>query len=168
MKLMFWKIFCPLFAWTLAFPAISVAQGAPITAAYNRLRLFNSRVDSGISYVNFRSEWGDVRGQIDIAIQDSKPSELTQKLDEIRTTYTEAAQFWYCLIEVRYLSLMKLCLGGRPPSSSPVIGPGLMKILNESGGSTLETRHVVSSLVPLYFKLADAQTQQLGALLRGR
>ena len=152
----------------LLLPASAVAQGAPITNAYNRLRMFNSMIDSGISYANFRSEWGSVRGAIDIAIQDSSPSNLTQKLEEIRTTYTEAALFWGCTIEMSHLALMNLCLQGRPPSTNPIIGPGLSKIMNDYKSSEVRPRTIGPILVPLFFKLADAQTQQLGALLKSR
>lgn len=152
----------------LLLPASAVAQGAPITNAYNRLRMFNSMIDTGISYVNFRSEWGSVRGAIDIAIQDSSPSKLTQTLEEIRTTYTEAALFWGCTIEMSHLALMDLCLQGRPPSTNPIIGPGMLKIINDYKSSEVRPRDVGPILVPLFFKLANAQTQQLGALLKSR
>lgn len=149
-------------------PSPGFSQGEPITAAYNRLRMFNSLTEAGVSYASFRDEWGQVRGVIDIAIQDSKPSSLTQKLSEIKTTYTEAAEFWRCTIEVNYTGLMNMCLGKRSASSNPIIGPSIQEILDKRENFDVKTRDIAPIMVPLYFKLADAQILQLGLLLKQR
>ena len=60
-------------------PASSLAQGSPITDAYRQLRLLSSSTEAGISYNDFGDEWRKALGIVNIGLEDSKPSKLTEK-----------------------------------------------------------------------------------------
>ena len=146
-------------------PVASMAQGSPITDAYRQLRLLSSSTEAGISYNNFGDEWRKALGFINIAIEDSKPSKLTEKLQEVKLIYSDASDFWSCRFSSKYISVaINHCLNSGFKDRNPVTMEFLRGQLSRS--EYMEMGDVVPAVVPVMFGKGSQQVRELGELLK--
>lgn len=145
----------------------SFAQGSPITDAYRQLRLLSSSTQTGISYRDFGLEIRKVNGLVDIALEDSKPSKLTQKLEEIKTTYSDINELWGCRFSSKFISVaLSHCLGIGFQQRNPIAAQVLRERLAANQFAEMDVP--TSVLVGSMFGKASAQVKQLGDMLKAK
>ena len=136
-------------------------QGSPITDAYRQLRLLSSSTRTGINYRDFNSELRKSIGLVDIAIEDSKPSKLTERLKDIKQTYEDAALLWSCQFQVKEVnSALEYCLTKGFKERNPEI----IEVLVKKPRAYL--RYVSDPSIGLLFNTASEQIKDLGNLLK--
>jgi hypothetical protein len=100
-------------------------------------------------------------GLVDIAIEDSKPSKLTERLKDIKQTYEDAALLWSCQFEVKEVSLaIEYCLTKGFKERNPEI----IEVLGQKPRAYL--RYVSGPSIELLFSIASVQIKDLGNLLK--
>jgi hypothetical protein len=149
------------------FPGASMAQGSPITDAYRQLRLLSSSTEAGISYKAFGDEWRKTMGLINIALEDSKPSNMTQKLEQIKLTYSDISNFWGCRFEGKFISV---CINHAFGPGFRERNPATMEFLQEQvrRSRLMEMSDVVPAVVPVMFGKASREVRELGKLLNNK
>ena len=145
----------------------SFAQGSPITDAYRQLRLLSSSTQTGISYRDFVLEVRKAIGLVDIALEDSKPSKATQKLEEIKTTYSDINELWGCRFSSKYISIaLSSCLGIGFQQRNPIVVQSLRETL--AANEFAEMEDFTGVFVGSMLGKASAQVKQLGGMLKAR
>lgn len=108
--------------------------------AFRALRILDGRTDSGISYKEFMSEWGQTNGLVNIAIEDTKNKAARVQLSKIKQVYSDAAILWKCAIQMKKVnSFVIKCIDindqdfkARNPSEYSVIRDGVDRFDFES------------------------------------
>lgn len=146
-------------------PLASKAQGSPITDAYRQLRLLSSSTQGGVSYNSYGEEWRKTLGLIDIAIEDSKPSKLTEKLAQIKSSYSDISNIWGCRFSSKYISIaIDYCLTPGFKDRNPAVMAVLRKQV--SANEFVEMESVTPAIIPVLFGLASTQVRELGEMLK--
>ena len=151
----------------VAFQSAAFAQGAPITDAYRQLRLLSSSTQTGISYKDFGDELRKVNGLIDIAVKYSRPSNLTEKLVEIKVIYSDIAEVWRCRFSSRFISVaLSHCLSEGFMQRNNIAASLLKSQLAENKYAHMNAP--TSVVISRMFGEASSQVKQLGEMLKTR
>jgi hypothetical protein len=146
-------------------PSASLAQGSPISDAYRQLRLLSSSTESGVSYNSFGEEWRKALGLVNIAIEDSPPSALTQKLGEIKNTYSDVSDLWSCRFSSKFVSVaIDFCISPGFKERNPEVVTFLKQRVDKDKFATMATP--VEAAIPGFFGRASTQVRELGELLK--
>lgn len=141
--------------------------GGPASEAYRSLRQLDSRTEAGISYSEFRSEWGRTLGIVNIALEDSTSSKVSTALSEAKVAYADLAAFWQCKIQMRNsVAFVLRCVDLLSPgllTRHPVVAAFLSdktQLMGDEGAPATST--ALSALMGD----ASKRVQQLGILLK--